>query len=703
MDQVNLGYSTKNIPIPSKKDYLIRFISSTENLIRCTRWRSFFFLNPDIKQETKETFGFKSTRSPPKIPELDEFEEEMLNLVENIEFRSTTNTFQKKLSKDIKDIKQTEHLLIPADKTTNFYKVKQEKYNKLLDENITKNYKKAPQNLEKDIQNEDICIASKLDLDNRIDCTAKNQAFITLKDHKPAFRNKPTCRLINPTKSEIGKISKQILEKINTKIRKTTKFNQWKNTNEVISWFSRIENKQKHSFICFDVCEFYPSISQDLLSEALKFAEKYVNISEDEKSTIAHAKQSLLYNDQTPWCKKGISTFDVTMGSYDGAESCELVGLYILSQLQDLEINVGLYRDDGLAICDKSPKETEHIKKKICEVFKKNKLNITINANMKTIDFLDITMDLVTGIHKPYMKPNNTPLYVHKQSNHPPNIIRNIPESINRRLSTISSNKTEFIKAAPGYQDALKHSGYEFKLQYKPPPAETGENSKRKNNRSRNVTWFNPPYSNSVKTNIGKAFLKLIDKCFPPENPLHKILNRKTVKVSYSCMTNTKQIIANHNKEILRKAEPDPPTKTCNCRQPDNCPLDGKCLTPKVIYQATVKREDNQHEETYVGLTENSFKLRYNNHTCSFVNNSKRTATTLSRHVWKLKDQNIPHSITWRIIDKANSYSPSSKKCNLCTKEKYFIICKQEMATLNSRSELASVCRHRKKHLLCNA
>ena len=72
-------------------------------------------------------------------------------------------------------------------------------------------------------------------MDDRIDITAQKQAFITLKDHKENFHNTPKCRLINPTKSEIGKISKQILENINTHTRTATKLNQWKNTNEVIA------------------------------------------------------------------------------------------------------------------------------------------------------------------------------------------------------------------------------------------------------------------------------------------------------------------------------------------------------------------------------------------------------------------------------------------------------------------------------------
>ena len=120
------------------------------------------------------------------------------------------------------------------------------------------------------------------------------------------------------------------------------------------------------------------------------------------------------------WCKKNLTTFDVTMGSYDGAETCELIGLYILSQLQNLDINVGLYRDDGLAICSKTPQQVENIKKEMCKIFRDNGLEITIEANKKVINFLDITMDLNSGTYKQFTKPNNNLLYVHKESNHPP-------------------------------------------------------------------------------------------------------------------------------------------------------------------------------------------------------------------------------------------------------------------------------------------
>ena len=415
-----------------------------------------------------------------------------------------------------------------------------------------------------------------------------------------------------------------------------------------------------------------------------------------------------MQKNETPWCKKGNTLLNVTMGSFDGAETCELIGLYILSQLQHMDINVGLYRDDGLAVCERTPRQIEQIKKDICKIFKQNKLKITIEVNMKTVDFLDITMDLRTGINKPFMKANNTPLYVHKESNHPPSIIKNIPDSINRRLSTISSNKAAFNEATPTYQTALRKSGYDYKLNYNPPQeANSNNNTNNKRRRKRNITWFNPPYSENVTTNIGKKFLNIVDSCFPPGHKLHKLLNRNTIKVSYCCMPNMKQVIASHNKAVIRKSKSQQPAQpeqdNCNCRRDRICPLNGKCLTSGIVYQATVSQDNPHKEETYIGLTDTTFKTRYNGHTSSFRNENKRSSTTLSQYIWNLKDQDIPFSLKYKIIAKGKSYSPSSKSCNLCLKEKYYIICQPHMASLNNRNELATECRHRKKHLLCNA
>ena len=115
--------------------------------------------------------------------------------------------------------------------------------------------------------------------------------------------------------------------------------------------------------ICIDICDFYPSISNELLQNAIKFASIYSVITDKQVHIIKHTKKTTLYKDGEPWCKK-TSNFDVTMGSFDGAEICELVGLFLLSQLQYLNINVGLYRDDGLAITNQTPRKADKIKKR---------------------------------------------------------------------------------------------------------------------------------------------------------------------------------------------------------------------------------------------------------------------------------------------------------------------------------------------------
>ena len=110
----------------------------------------------------------------------------------------------------------------------------------------------------------------------------------------------------------------------------------------------------------------------------------------------------------------------------------------------------------------------------------------------------------------------------------------------------------------------------------------------------------------------------------------------------------------------------------CNCN-PGPCPLvSNNCTVDHVIYRATVK-DENQNTETYTGLTRNTFKKRYNGHTYSF-NHRGENSTTLSSHLWKLKDANKNFDISWNIVDRAQEFNPVNRKCRLCTKEKFYII-----------------------------
>ena len=132
-----------------------------------------------------------------------------------------------------------------------------------------------------------------------------------------------------------------------------TKLNQWKNTSDVINWFTNIPDMQKHSFASFDIDSFDSSITESLLSEAISFAKKFTTISDKDIDIIMHRRKSLLFDNETAWTEKNHnSMFDVTTGSFDGAEICKLIGLFLLNNLSEKygKNKVGLYRDHGLVL-----------------------------------------------------------------------------------------------------------------------------------------------------------------------------------------------------------------------------------------------------------------------------------------------------------------------------------------------------------------
>ena len=144
-----------------------------------------------------------------------------------------------------------------GDKTTNYYTMSKEVYNKHLDENIQKAYKKCPPAAAKNLIKQEKDIARKLDIDDRMDVPAESEAYVQLKDHKPNYRNNPTFRLLNPNKSELGKIAKQKLQNIKETLIIQHQFNQWRKTTDAIDWFKNLEIKNNCHFIQFDISEFY--------------------------------------------------------------------------------------------------------------------------------------------------------------------------------------------------------------------------------------------------------------------------------------------------------------------------------------------------------------------------------------------------------------------------------------------------------------
>ena len=277
-------------------------------------------------------------------------------MISNVQFRRVKNDFQNRLKNDIRSIQSSKKVFIFTDKTRNIYEMEKSNYEKLLTDNITKIYKQSNNKVYNSITLEAKRIAKQLEIVGRVECMAKKPAYITLKDHKEYFNINQKCRLINPAKSELWKFAKTSVENINKTVREQLHCNQWRNTSNVIDWFQNITDKGNRIFIQFDIEEFYLSITKHLLLKGIEHVKLYTIITHQELDIILHSRESLLFFKNKPW-EKGIneSLLDITMGSYDGAEICELVGLYILSILRKVHgiQNVGLYRDDGLAYLHK--------------------------------------------------------------------------------------------------------------------------------------------------------------------------------------------------------------------------------------------------------------------------------------------------------------------------------------------------------------
>ena len=390
------------------------------------------------------------------------------------------------------------------------------------------------------------------------------------------------------------------------------------------------------------------------------------DISDEDISMIKHARKSLLFNHGRPWIKNNNSNlFDVTMGSYDG--------------------DLAIIKNRSARLIDKTRKELH-------KIFEQFGLKITAESNLHVVNFLDVTFDLSTGKYKPYRKPNDDPLYTHKHSNHPPSILRQLPASINKRISTLSSDKQVFDDAVQTYQNALGHSNFSHKLEYMPHVTQ-----QPRRNRLRNIIWFNPPFSKNVKTNIARSFLKLVDTHFPIGNKLHKIFNKNTVKVSYSCMSNVKSIITSHNTRIIRKSQPQDISAGNSF-----CPLQNKCMSKDIVYKAAIFTGNTQDTKHYIGMTSNTFKERYRNHIKSFTHKKYSNETELSKHVWHLKQKKTDFTIKWSIIKKSISYTGGSKRCNLCLEEKISILKEKNNCLLNKRSEIVSACQHKSRFQVNN-
>ena len=252
---------------------------------------------------------------------------------------------------------------------------------------------------------------------------------------------------------------------------------------------------------------------------------------------------------------------------------------------------------------------------------------IEIETNLKEVIFLDVTFNLNSGLYKLYKKSNDQLLYVTTSSDHPPQFIKQLPNSINKKLIENSSNKAVFDASKNEYEEALHKNGYKSNLEFQKEISSEKKNRQRR----RNIIWFNPLFSQTVKTNIARLFLRLLDKHFPRLHILCNIFNRNTVKVSYSCMENLAQIIKKHNQR--NSSHKQKPIPSCNCRNKDVCPMNRKCQVQNVVYKGTVSATPNFPKQAYLGVAEDDWKQRFYNHKKSIKNKSCRNDTTLSSYL----------------------------------------------------------------------
>ena len=169
--------------------------------------------------------------------------------------------------------------------------------------------------------------------------------------------------------------------------------------------------KHLHTFTIFNMKDFYWSIKETLLKNTIQFAAEHADINKNDFEVIFHARKSLLFHSNQPWIERDSDTFDITMGAYDGAEICEPVGIVMLSLLR------------------KKHSSNKNIIQSIIL-----SLQIIIKCNLKIVDYFGVTLNLNDGTYHPFHKPNKETTYIHVESNHPLQIITNIPRSIEKKI-----------------------------------------------------------------------------------------------------------------------------------------------------------------------------------------------------------------------------------------------------------------------------
>ncbi|GAB1604561.1 hypothetical protein Ahia01_000737600 [Argonauta hians] len=761
-----MNASMKDIPYPNQEEHLQLLTHSIVNLIQKIRWKTWIYNNKENKNNNVEgdtnliefKKEFKTTRTPPPNHLLAPLERDLLNIVSELRFKpvgKTKSKFQKKLDKIINKIKFDKDILVLADKTGNSYFLKPEKYVKLVYKELRSNYKVAKYDDLTEINTIGYNIITKLNLESRTTPYAPSTPWITIKDHKPNFAVNLPTRLICPTKNDLAKISRIILSKTIPALRLKIKLTQWDYTKQVIEWFYALNKSIRTKFLQVDISNYYASITPELLNKALLLAKKYTNLNDTDIDTILHARKTLITFGDKLWTKSNnANLFDITMGSDDSAQVTDIVGIYILHEIQNRfpQLEGGAYRDDFLLVTNSTNRNYDRVKKELHHIFNTMNLKIEIQNEYRKINYLDVTLDLDNQTVEPYHKQNEMINYINAESNHPRHMKDAIVTSIATRVSTLSHDITKFEKHSNRYNNALTKAGYTTRIkyvkQYSANPQEqiinntnhNGQSRNRHNNnnnnwrnsrhtraykkpskryKGRDVIWFNPVFNLDVTTKIGKKFFEALEKNIPKGHKYRCLFNKNTIKLSYTTAPNLKAYINKYNNiklkryfNKLNKVKHISPTNTnnltdneiehsnrCNCRTRASCPGTNICRKTNVVYQCRVTTNNNSiNDKFYVGQTTTELKVRVANHNHTFRTRGKRYSTSLANYIWYLREQNLQYKVAWRIVRRAGPANNIRNICRICTTELTTILRhNHKNRLLNKPTENIATCQHRQK------
>ena len=173
---------------------------------------------------------------------------------------------------DMRRIKESDSIFIKSDKSGNLYEIEKGKYKQMKFKEVVKYYRKAPPDLEKELNSEAKMLTLRLGIVDRVEKYNTKNCFFTIKDHKSVFKTNPESKFINPAKTQIGRVSKIIVQDICASLRQALNINQWRSTKDCIKWFEEYDKNDRCSFIKYDIREFYPSITERTLDRALNLA-----------------------------------------------------------------------------------------------------------------------------------------------------------------------------------------------------------------------------------------------------------------------------------------------------------------------------------------------------------------------------------------------------------------------------------------------